>query len=125
MALEWKRHKIEPENAVLMVIPASTAEKHEARYRKFCEMLSRYLKIENGYEYLEVAYDREPSAVRRGTPVQDNLRLTVAEDALEGKEIILFDDCFTSGRSFRGMVEYLNACGPKSITGVFLAKTVE
>ena len=61
LALAAGRKKIvtDPANTVVLPIPASTAEKHGARFGPFCEKLARYLEIENGFGLIEVIADRE------------------------------------------------------------------
>lgn len=124
MAIAKEREIIkDAKNTVLLCIPASTAEKHEKRFRVFSRKMAGYLGVGDGYGMLRIVFDREFGDVRKGMPVTENIRLTEDGDPFEGKHVLLCDDLYTSGRSFDGMADYLTAAGAVSVTGIFLAKT--
>lgn len=114
----------DPGNTVLIPIPASTSVAHEARFRVLCRELAAQLGITDGYSLLELVADREPEDVRRGMPLSSVMRL-VEYNSVEGKDVLLLDDVYTTGNSFRQVAQYLMAADARSITGLFVAKTVE
>lgn len=114
----------DPGNTVLIPIPASTSVAHEARFRVLCRELAARLGITDGYSLLELVADREPEDVRRGMPLSNVMRL-VEYNSVEGKDVLLLDDVYTTGKSFRQVAQYLMSADARSITGLFVAKTME
>lgn len=106
---------------VLLTIPAATAEKHEKRFRVFSRLLSENLGIINGFPILEIIADRETGT----TTLRECIRLNDPDSSLKGKDVVLVDDVFTSGNSFSGVSNILFEAGVKSVTGLFLAKTIQ
>ena len=45
--------------SVVCVIPASTINKNERRFKKFCEKLSTQTRLKNGFAYISITVDRE------------------------------------------------------------------
>lgn len=111
-------------DSVLLHIPASTVEKNKKRFEVFSRLLAENLGITDGYPLLELVIDREPDDIRRGMPLSNIMLLTEAEE-LKDKNILVCDDVYTSGRSFELMSDYLMSFGARSVTGLFIAKTVE
>lgn len=107
----------------LMIIPASTKEKTEIRFKEFCELLSEYTQMENGYQYLINSKDREPShkGGSRNYNPEEYLKIV---HSLEGKEIIIIDDVRTSGRSSDNIYNFIKKENTKSITFCYMARTV-
>lgn len=106
----------------LCVIPASTAEKNERRYRRFCEYVSAKTGIRNGMDFVRILYDRENSC--KGKSENTILNLAFSEEAM-GMDILLFDDIMTRGTSFLQCAGRLMERGANSVTGFFLGKTIE
>ena len=83
----------------LMIIPASTNERHELRFRNFSVEFTGLLRIANGYDAITVTRDREEYKGQHYKNKTDNLH---------------FDEASRK----------LLACGALSVTGLFLAKTL-
>ena len=111
-----------PPETLLFHIPASTIEDDERRFRRFCSRLAQNLGIEDGFPLIELVMDRERSDMRRMTRLANGMILM--ED-IAGRACLVVDDVYSSGRSFKQMADYLKSAGARSVTGVFLAKTVK
>lgn len=105
-----------------MVIPASTRERHEQRFKDFSATSSRLLSITNGYDAITITHDREEYKGLKDKDKTANLHFN--ETAIRNRHILLFDDLLTSGTSLYQVSRKLLACGAHSVTGIFLAKTL-
>jgi orotate phosphoribosyltransferase len=110
-------------NAVLAVIPASSAAKTLSRFKGFCELVSNYLGIANGYTAITIENDREVLKGTTGTNKTNNL--LYYPHIFKGKTVFLFDDVKTTGQSFKQNAYYLNHFGASKVIGIFLAETYD
>ena len=111
----------ELEHWMLCVIPASTREKNEQRYRHFCERVSKVCGIQNGYHEIIILFDRVNSRERKTDNAVANLQFGAG---FAGKRVLLFDDIVTRGASFVQCAEQIKSHGAASVTGLFLGKTL-
>lgn len=106
---------------LLCVIPASTLEKNERRYRRFCEYVSAKTGISNGMDAIMILYDRANSRDGKSENTIQNLSFS---DVVAGRDVLLFDDIITRGTSFTQCAGRLMERGANSVTGFFLGKTI-
>jgi len=110
-------------NAVLIPIPAATRERNITRFARFCSLLSRRLKVVDGFRATWIKEDREQM---KGTHGQDKLsNLIFHPDYFKGRDVFLIDDIISSGENFTQMKRKLIQLGAKSVTGLFLGKTIK
>lgn len=111
------------DKTILCVIPASKKTVTELRYKTFVETLSEKLGIENGYSCIVNFKDR-PSKHNSNfkANILDYLRFD--SEKIREKEVILLDDIITTGNSFYSIAKVLTQLGAKSVTGIFLGKTI-
>ncbi len=107
---------------VLCVIPASTREKNEKRFKEFCKKVSAECGIGNGFDAVVRVADRVDSRADKQSNTLAGVRIDVSR--VKGKKVILFDDITTRGKSFVQMADELMHCGAKEVFGFFLGKTV-
>lgn len=113
----------ESKDAVLIPIPASSRAKNELRFSSFCELLSKKIGVTNGYNAIEINYDREPM---KGLKNQDKLfNLSFNAELFAGKDVFLIDDIITTGSGFVQIKRKLMELGAKSVIGLFLGRSVE
>lgn len=107
---------------ILIPIPAATRERNIARFARFCSLLSRRLKVADGFRAIWIKEDREQL---KGSTGHDKLsNLIFHPEYIQGKDIILVDDIATTGQSFIQMKHKCMQLGANSVVGVFLAKTI-
>lgn len=106
---------------VFCVIPASTVEKNDRRYRRFCDAVCADTGIENGFDFIHIMYDRENSRQEKQKKTTENLSFS---DKVNGKVVLLFDDIYTRGTSFSQCAEALTRRGAVDVFGLFLGKTI-
>ena len=112
----------EMKSPVLIPIPAATRERNIARFARFCSLLSRRLKIADGFRAIWIKEDREQL---KGTTGHNKLsNLIFHSEYIRGKDVILVDDIATTGQSFIQMKRKCMQLGANSVVGVFLGKTV-
>lgn len=119
--LRGRYSRNELECFTLCVIPASTMEKNERRYRRFCEYVSAKTGIQNGMDAISILYDRQNSREGKSENTVQNLAFS---DEVIGVDVLLFDDIMTRGTSFTQCAGRLMEKGANSVTGFFLGKTI-
>lgn len=103
-------------------IPASTKSKTQTRYKKLAEAIqaSGY-KVAIDAIYNEHDHEAGHLTGKTGNPIEGfgfNTR------GIAGKKIIVIDDIITRGKTFQMVAEKLMAMGATTVTGLFLAKTI-
>lgn len=111
----------DPEQTVLIPIPASTQDRHRKRFSVLCYHLSRWLNVQDGFSAIWIKYERAESKGKSKKRILTNLNIN--RRYIEGKHVLLFDDVITSGQSFIQLKRALLNLGARSVTGLFLAKT--
>lgn len=110
-------------NYIICFIPGSSAFRTTQRY----SALSRELTCDTGVPAsltgITNAYDRETS-IATGKQADPTASFSINSDIVRGKRIILIDDVITRGRSFNQCADKLMAAGALSVTGLFVAETV-
>ena len=111
-----------PEKTILIPIPASTRERQRKRFPVLCYHLSRWLNVRDGFQTIWIEEEREQM---KGTSHKDVVsNLSIKKRDVDGMHVILFDDVLTSGQSFIQLKRRMIDVGAKSVTGIFLGKTV-
>lgn len=108
-------------NLTLCVIPASTELKNDKRYRVMCSQICEKYFLANGFNYIQIAFDRSDSREQKSSNTIANLTFS---NSVYGKDIILFDDITTRGTSFVQVANELKKKGARSVYGVFIGRTV-
>jgi ATP-dependent DNA helicase RecQ len=103
------------------IIPASTEDKTIDRFFHFSECMVNYLGLENGFDFIKVIEDHEPTKGEKEKDVMQYLEFD--EDNIKGKTIILFDDVITSGETFYQCAKQLKTLGARHVIGTFLGNT--
>lgn len=103
-------------------IPASTSNKTKQRFSKLATAFR-----ENGYSVNENAifneFDTEAGHIsgKSNNPISS---FGFDKNAVNGQRVILIDDIITRGTTFNMTADKLEALGASSVTGLFLAKTI-
>jgi predicted amidophosphoribosyltransferase len=106
----------------LCIIPASTKEKTETRFKNFCEKFCELTRMNNGYSLIINKSDRNAVHLQEDRSSVNVLESIDFKD-IKGKNILLFDDIYTTGKSFLKVARRLKALGAGEIVGLFLGKT--
>lgn len=109
---------------LLVTIPASTQAKNETRYKYFCNRVSELTGIANGYDHIKVAEDRlAVHELGRNKRLSSVAVLEIDKDFFNGKQIVCWDDCVTTGISYSTFANKLEELGGIVLEGVFLGRT--
>lgn len=106
----------------LCIIPASTRLKSEIRFKNFCDYVCMKTRLNNGYSLITNRNDRDASHLQKDREII-NRDETIRFGEVKGKKIILFDDVFTTGKSYKWTSNKLKQLGVRKVYGIFLSKT--
>ena len=103
-------------------IPACTKSKTQTRYKKLAEAIqaSGY-KVAIDAIYNEHDHEAGHLTGKTGNPIEG---FGFNTSGIAGKKIIVIDDIITRGKTFQMVAEKLMAMGATTVTGLFLAKTI-
>ena len=119
--LEGNYSESQMRSLTLCVIPASTESKNITRYSSMCRQVCEKYSLTNGFNYIQIAYDRSDSREQKSSNTIANLTFS---NSVYGRDIILFDDITTRGTSFVQVANELKKHGARSVYGVFIGRTV-
>lgn len=103
-------------------IPASTKSKTQTRYKKLAEAIqaSGYMVAIDAI-YNEHDHEAGHLTGKTGNPIEG---FGFNTSGIAGKKIIVIDDIITRGKTFQMVAEKLLSMGATTVTGLFLAKTI-
>ena len=105
----------------LVCIPASSREKHEARYKDFSDRLCKETGMSNAYRYVNVIAEGEEK--KKGGSGISIANLSFDESYFKGRHVILFDDVITKGESMERMKRKIESLGGIVVGAMFVGKT--
>lgn len=120
--LTIKLHRVYREALDLLTfvcIPASTREVNHKRYYSFMTDVCNETGMANGYEYITIIKETEPTHLGGTTSV----KYACDKDFFNGRRIILFDDVVTRGRSIAKMKAELENVGAQVIAALSIGYT--
>lgn len=113
------------QGTVLVCIPGHDRATTERRYARFSEEVCMVCGCENGLPYVHVESSTKPNHLRKfHTKEQSLANVSVDGEFFKGRNVIVFDDITTTGRTCKRMAEILQEAGAVVIGAVVLAKTI-
>lgn len=112
------------EEWTLAVIPASNQMKTNRRFKGFANHLCLNLGFFNGFDLIKATGFRIERKLQVDRDSVNILQHLSFDNSVKGKKILLFDDVYTSGKTFELISHKLIALGAKDVFGLFLSKTV-
>lgn len=100
-------------------IPASTREVNRNRYQAFMNDVCQATGMANGYEYVTIVKEKEPSHLGGESPAE----YAYDNDFFNGRQVILFDDVVTRGRSLAKMKAELENVGAHVVAAMSIGRT--
>lgn len=100
-------------------IPASTKIKNEARYKEFSNIICGKLNMKNAYSFITLNQDR----MAKHLGGYDINNLIFDEAFFNEKNIILFDDVVTKGKSMLDFYQKMTSLGANVICAMSIGKT--
>ena len=104
----------------LACIPASTAEKTEARFKEFAQHMAEATGMENGYEHIKVVADQDPEKLGDSHLPQ----YAIDTEYFKDRKVLLFDDIMATGNSVGKFAKRMEETGADVVAAVVLGKTV-
>lgn len=104
----------------LACIPASTAEKTEARFKEFAKLVTDATGMANGYEHIHIVTDQDPEHL-----ADSHLpKYAFDNEYFNGRNVLLFDDIMATGKSMGKFATHMEETGANVTAAVVLGKTV-
>ena len=104
----------------LACVPASTAEKTEARFKEFAQHMVEATGMENGYEHIKVVADQDPEKLGDSHLPQ----YAIDTEYFKDRKVLLFDDIMATGNSVGKFAKRMEETGADVVAAVVLGKTV-
>ena len=109
---------------VFACIPASSREKNEVRFKEFSRIVCDSCGMRNAYDHIKVESDRIAIHKQgRNNREQATQAISYDESYFNGANILLWDDCITTGKSWAKVADKLEQFGANVIGGLFLGRT--
>lgn len=113
-------------NMSLVCVPPSSKEAYVNRFFNFCNRVEELTGISNGFSHVSVLKSRKATHEHKRGKNKDTIDLQpidLDKEYFLGKEVCVFDDVITTGKSFAKFADMLENCGATVVNGVFLGKT--
>lgn len=112
-------------NVVVVCVPASTQYSHTRRWKRFSQLLCKQTGAINGFSHISVISDRKRAHITREYELATNIKhlLDIDADFFKGKNVLVIDDIYTTGRSSESFISAIEAAGAHVQMAMFLAKT--
>lgn len=108
---------------IICFIPASTSFKTTNRYANVARRLNEMTGIPATLSAIKKASDTAAGHIA-GKSCNPTADFIFDSDSFRGKNVILIDDVITRGRTFVDTALKLEVNGANSVTGLFVAKTI-
>lgn len=109
---------------VFACIPASSESRNEARYKRFACMVCQLTGCMNAYDAIKVSGQRLAiHEYKNAKRVANTQVIDFDKRFFLGREVIVFDDIFTRGKSYERFASTINRLGASVVGGIFLGKT--
>lgn len=113
-------------NMSFVCVPPSSKEAYANRYFNFCNRVEELTGIGNGFSHVCLLKSRKASHEHKRGKKKEDIDLqpiNIDKDYFAGKEVCVFDDVITTGKSYARFASMLEDCGANVVNGVFLGKT--
>lgn len=119
VALYLRSCKLCGKRYTFVCVPASSEESNEKRYSHFVSEVCRLTRMNNGYGLVNVCSTRKP--VHKGG--QRDVKNYTIDESVAGRKVVLFDDVYTTGKTWTTFATSLESLGADVVQGLFLAET--
>ena len=110
---------------IFICLPASTQAKYNKRYARFSEEVCKSCGMMNFFQHVSYLWDRKAKHIEKITAGGELSHIHFPEEIVKNKNIIIFDDIFTSGKTLRAMEYKLISNGANVVSAIFLGKTYD
>ena len=110
---------------VFVCLPASTQAKYKRRYARFSEEVCKSCGMMNFFQHVSYLWDRKAKHIEKITAESELSHIHFPKEIVKNKNIIIFDDIFTTGKTLRAMESKLTLNGANVVSAIFLGKTYD
>ena len=111
------------QDSIFMCIPASCQRTYTRRCKTFSAMVSEKSGMVDGFTLVKVNGKRDKLHTSSNRANKKNDTLVIDAKTIKGKNIVLFDDVVTTGKSCNEFKDKLETLGAKVTVAIFLGKT--
>lgn len=107
-------------------VPTSNKEQYVTRFSQFCKRVSELAGIENGFSHVVIMQNRMAVHEHRHGKKKCEVKPQMIDFDLhyfKGKDVCVFDDVVTTGRSYAQFANMLEDNGANVVGGMFLSRT--
>jgi predicted amidophosphoribosyltransferase len=111
-------------NTIFVCIPASTNKRNIERYEYFSYLVCKATGMLNAFSHVHITGERTAlHNIKPGSAREDNQRIIIDTDFFDGKQVVIFDDIITRGRTLENFSAILKDANAQILGGYFLART--
>ena len=122
LSLRYGKHL---EDYIVVFAPCSSQAKYNKRFAYVAAMIRNVLHVTTANEHVHIYGERKPLHNGGSHNVSEEVyRVSVDADFFKGKNVILFDDLLTSGKTIAEFKSQLEAVGAYVEEEIFLGRTV-
>ena len=112
-------------DTVIVCIPASTRYAHVRRWKRLSHLLCKQTGAIDGFSHIEVCADRKRAHITGEYELATNIKhlVNIDTDFFRGKNVLVIDDIYTTGRSSEAFISAIEATGAHVRMAMFMAKT--
>lgn len=97
---------------VFVYAPTSSQAKYVRRFKHFAEIISKQLGSDNAFSHILIHGDRQSLHTSESHIVcEDNYRVLIDARWFKGKQVIIFDDIITTGKTIENFAAQLTEAG--------------
>jgi len=111
------------QNCYFFCLPAASQARHDLRYRQFSKDVSTLCGMADFNQHITFKSDRKQKHIHGVGGEDEFAHVNIPYGQLAGKNVVIFDDIITSGRSLATVSRSLRASGANVLLAVFLGKT--
>lgn len=108
-------------NLVLACIPASTVAANHRRYHDFSGELCKRINVQDGFAHIKIVQEKAPKHI---SGVETEEVLSFDREFFAGKDVIVFDDVVTKGRSMLRFMRKLREVNARPVICCSLGMTL-
>lgn len=120
-----KWYGVSCQDYVLVCVPSATNAKYVRRFKRFAAEVTKRTGIKNGTKHVNIFGHREAKHNNVNHIVSESFGYVVSTDPefFAGKNVILFDDIVTTGKTAEEFAKELQAVCANVLGAMFLART--
>lgn len=110
---------------IFICLPSSTELKYKRRYANFSNEICKYCGMINFFQHVSYLWDRKAKHIERISAGSELSHIHFPKEIVKDKNVIIFDDVFTTGKTLHNMESKLKLNGANVVAAIFVGKTYD